>query len=83
MSDNSTLEKIRTVRLSADTNRRIEAVAAEKGTTPSEMIRQILEAEFSLTRETPGQWLLKTAKTGPKRKPHSGFAAAYRKRHAS
>lgn len=54
MSD-AALSKTRTVRLSAETDRQIEAVAARKGKTASDVIRETLEAEFSTARETPGQ----------------------------
>ena len=46
MANNSLLEKTRTVRLSAAVDRRIEARAAKNGRTPSELIRDTLEADF-------------------------------------
>ena len=81
MSDTATLSRTRTVRLSAQTDRQIEAVAARKGKTASDVIRETLEAEFSTARETPGQWLLRTAGAPRNRKPDAKFSAAYRRRH--
>lgn len=81
MANNATLAKTRTVRLSAEIDRRIEARAAQKGRTPSDLIRDTLEAEFAETTETPGQWLLRTAKQPANRKPDPGFSEAWRNRH--
>ena len=80
MSD-AILTRTRTVRLSAETDRQIEAVAAQKGKTASDVIRETLEAEFSSPRETPGQWVLRTAKLPRTRKPDGTFSSAYRRRH--
>ena len=81
MSDTATLNRTRTVRLSAETDRQIEAVAARKGKTASDVIRETLEAEFSTPRETPGQWLLRTARRPRTREPDAEFSSAYRQRH--
>lgn len=81
MSYKTPLEKIRTIRLSSETDQRIEARAAEKGRTASELIRDALEAEFSDEERTPGQWLLESVQGPPDRKPDAAFAAAYRRRH--
>jgi predicted secreted protein len=81
MSDKSKLSKTRTVRLSAETDKRIEAVAAQKGKTASDVIRETLEAEFSSHRETAGQWVRRVAGTPQTRKPDSAFNLAYRRRH--
>jgi hypothetical protein len=81
MSHTVMLSKTRTVRLSAETDRQIEAVAAQKGKTASDVIRETLEAEFSTPRETPGQWLLRTARLPQTRKPDAKFSSAYRRRH--
>jgi hypothetical protein len=81
MSDTVTLSRTRTVRLSAETDRQIEAVAAQKGKTASDVIRETLEAEFSSPRETPGQWLLRTARLPRTRKPDARFSSTYRRRH--
>jgi hypothetical protein len=81
MSDNGTLEKVRTVRLSIETDRMIEARAAQKGRTASELIRETLETEFAGQRQTPGQWLLEVARKPARRPRGSAFVAAYRKRH--
>jgi len=81
MSDINILGRTRTVRLPAGLDRQIEAVAARKGKTASDVIRETLEAGFSTPRETPGQWLLKTAKLPRERKPDTRFSAAYRRRH--
>ncbi len=81
MSDRAALSKTRTVRLSAETDRQIEAVAAQKGKTASDVIRETLEAEFSTARETPGQWLLRTAHRAQTREPDAKFSSAYRQRH--
>ena len=80
MSD-AALSKTRTVRLSAETDRQIEAVAARKGKTASDVIRETLEAEFSTARETPGQWLLRSARRSRTREPDAKFSAGYRQRH--
>ena len=81
MSDTTALSRTRTVRLSAQTDRQIEAVASQKGRTASDVIRETLEAEFSTPRETPGQWLLRTARLPRNRKPDAKFGSAYRQRH--
>jgi predicted DNA-binding protein len=81
MSDTATLSRTRTVRLSAETDRQIEAVAAQKGKTASDVIRETLEAEFSSPRQTPGQWLLRTARLKRTREPDGKFSSAYRQRH--
>jgi len=81
MSDTAALSRTRTVRISAGTDRQIEAVAARKGKTASEVIREALEAEFSTPRETPGQWLLRAAKLPRTRQPDDKFSAGYRRRH--
>jgi predicted DNA-binding protein len=81
MSDAATLSRTRTVRLSAQTDRQIEAVASRKAKTASDVIRETLEAEFSTSRETPGQWLLRTAGLPRNRKPDAKFSSAYRQRH--
>ncbi len=81
MSDTTALNRTRTIRLSAETDRRIRAVAAQQGKTPSDVVREALEAEFSNPRESPGQWLLRTANTLPTRQPDPRFSAAYRRRH--
>ena len=81
MANNSTLEKTRTVRLSAEVDRRIEARAAQKGRSPSELIRDTLEAEFAGSKETAGQWLIRVAKAPADRKPDAAFSEAWRKRH--
>jgi hypothetical protein len=81
MSDTVALSRTRTVRLSAQTDRRIQAVAAQRGKTASDVIRETLEAEFSTIRETPGQWLLRTAPLPRDRKPDARFSSAYRRRH--
>ena len=81
MSHAATLSRTRTVRLSAQTDRQIEAVAAQKGKTASDVIRETLEAEFSTPRETPGQWLLRTARLPRTREPDGKFGSAYRRRH--
>jgi len=81
MSDKATLGKTRTVRLSNETDRQIEAVAAQKGKTASEVIRETLETEFSTHRELPGQWLLRTASLPRTREPDAKFSSAYRRRH--
>lgn len=81
MSDATTLSKTRTVRLSAETDRQIEAVAAQRGKTASDVIRETLEAEFSTPRETPGQWLLRTARLRRGREPDAKFSSTYRQRH--
>ncbi len=81
MSDTAALRRTRTVRLSAETDRQIEAVAAQRGKTASDVIRETLEAEFSNPRETPGQWLLRTTRRLRTREPDARFSAAYRKRH--
>ena len=81
MSDAATLSRTRTVRLSAEIDRQIEAVAARKGKTASDLIRETLEAEFSTPRETPGQWLLRTARRSRTREPGRKFSSAYRQRH--
>jgi hypothetical protein len=80
MSDAAALSKTRTVRLSAITDRQIEAVASQLGKTASDVIRETLEAEFSTPRETPGQWLLRTAGLPRNRKPDARFGAAHRRR---
>ena len=80
MSD-TTLSKTRTVRLSAETDRQIEAVAAKKGKTASDLIRETLEAEFSTPHETPGHWLLRTARRSRTRKLDAKFSSGYRQRH--
>jgi predicted DNA-binding protein len=72
---------MRTVRLSSETDRQIEAVAAQKGKTASEVIRETLETEFSTHREPPGQWLLRTASQPRTREPDAKFSSAYRRRH--
>jgi hypothetical protein len=81
MSDTAAFSRTRTVRLSVQTDRRIQAVAALKGKTASDVIRETLEAEFSNARETPGQWLLRTAPLPRNRKPDARISAAYRRRH--
>lgn len=81
VSDVAILSRTRTVRLSAETDRQIEAVAAKKGKTASDVIRETLEAEFSTPRETAGQWLLRTAKLPRTREPNTKFSSAYRRRH--
>lgn len=81
MSDRAPLSRTRTVRLSLETDIRIEAVAAHKGKTASDLIRETLEAEFSSPRETPGQWLLRTARLPRTREPDARFSSAYRRRH--
>ncbi len=81
MSDTAALRRTRTVRLSAETDRQIEAVAAQRGKTASDVIRETLEAEFSNRRETPGQWLLRTSRRARTREPDAKFSSAYRKRH--
>ena len=81
MSDTAPFNKTRTVRLSAETDRRIKAVAAQKGKTPSDVIRETLEAEFSNPRETPGLWLLRSARLRKTREPDARFSSAYRRRH--
>ena len=81
MSDATALSRTRTVRLSVKTDRQIEAAASQRGKTTSDVIRETLEAEFSTPRETPGQWLLRTAGTRRNRKPDATFSAAYRQRH--
>ena len=81
MSDATTLSRTRTVRLSAETDRQIEALAARKGKTASDVIRETLEAEFSTLRETPGQWLLRKARLPRTREPDRKFSSAYRERH--
>jgi predicted DNA-binding protein len=81
MSDKTPFNRTRTVRLSAETDRRIEAVAAQKGKTASDLIRETLEGEFSNPRETPGQWLLRTACLARTREPDARFSSAYRQRH--
>jgi hypothetical protein len=81
MSDAVALSRTRTVRLSAETDRQIEAVAAQKGKTASDVIRETLEAEFSTPRETPGQWLLRTTKRPRTREPDARFSSLYRQRH--
>jgi predicted DNA-binding protein len=81
MSYRATLSKARTIRLSAETDKQIEAVAAQKGKTVSDVIRDTLEAEFSTPRETAGQWLLKTARLPRNREPDAQFGSAYRQRH--
>lgn len=81
MSDAAALSRTRTVRLSAETNRQIEAVAARKGKTASDVIRETLEAEFSTPRETAGRWLLRTDRLRRTREPDARFSSAYRRRH--
>lgn len=81
MSDTAALRKTRTVRLSAETDRQIQAVAAQKGKTASDVIRETLEAEFSTPRETAGRWLLRTARLPSTREPDREFSKAYRQRH--
>ena len=81
MSDTAALSRTRTVRISAGTDRQIEAVAARKGKTASDVIRETLETEFCTPRETPGQWLLRTAKLARTRHPDDKFSSAYRRRH--
>lgn len=81
MSHAATLSRARTIRLSAQTDRQIEAVAARRGKTASDVIRETLEAEFSNRRETPGQWLLRTSRRARTREPDAKFSSAYRKRH--
>ena len=81
MSHTATLSRTRTVRLSVETDRQIEAVAAQKGKTTSDVIRETLEAEFSTPRETAGQWLLRTAGRPRTREPDAKFSSAYRRRH--
>jgi hypothetical protein len=63
--------------------KQIQAVAAQKRKTVSVVIREALEAEFSTARETPGQWLLRTAKLPRARKPEGKFSSAYRQQHQS
>jgi predicted DNA-binding protein len=83
MSDATKFRRTRTVRLSAETEKQIQAVAAQKRKTVSVVIREALEAEFSTARETPGQWLLRTAKLPRARKPEGKFSSAYRQQHQS
>ncbi len=76
------LERTRTIRLSRETDRRIEARAAQNGRTASELIRESLDREFAENWETAGQWVLRQARRRPDRQPDATFAAAYRRRHA-
>lgn len=46
MSDTAILSRARTDRLSAETDRQIEAVAPRKGKNASELIRETMEVEF-------------------------------------
>jgi predicted DNA-binding protein len=77
-----TLERTRTVRLSREVDQRIEARASRTARTASDVIRETLEAEFSASRETAGQYLIKHAADAPDREPDTAFAAAYDQRHA-
>ena len=81
MSDAARLSRTRTVRLSAEIDGQIEAVAGRKGKTASDVIRETLEAEFSSPRETAGQWLLRSARRPRTREPDRKFSSAYRRRH--
>jgi len=74
--------KVRTVRLSPETNRIIEQRAAQKGVTASDIIRETLNSEFAHHEDTAGEWVLRVAQQLAKGRRDEAFSEAYAKRHA-
>jgi hypothetical protein len=77
------LAKPRTVRFSLEVDKRLSAVAARKGKSVSEVIRDSVMHDLEAGDQTAGDWLLTVAKSPlPSRKLNDDFIRAYRKRHS-
>jgi hypothetical protein len=83
MSYKAALGKPRTVRFSLEIDRKLSAVAARRGKTVSQVIRESVVHDLEADGQTAGAWLLNVAASpAPKRKLQEDFARAYRKRHS-
>jgi predicted DNA-binding protein len=77
------LGKPRTVRFSAELDKKLSALAAHKGKTVSEIIRDSVIHDLENGEKTASDWILEVAKSPiPKRRLNQEFIKAYEKRHS-
>ena len=77
------LGKPRTVRFTAEVDKKLTALAAHKGKTVSELIRDSVIHDLENGQKTAGDWILEVASApAPKRRLNEDFVKAYEKRHS-
>ena len=83
MSRPKMMGKPRTVRFPPEVDRRVSAMAARKGKSVSDVIRESIVHELEEVGQTAGEWILLVAKRPtPKRHLDAAFIRSYEARHA-